>query len=838
MNPQPPRAILNRAVCCLSSIALGLAVLLHVSVAWGADAGAKSLRLLPAKITLDNKESRQTLVPQWISDAGDKGATAGEEYLGQAIDAQLSVSNDEVVKLEGNLVLPVGNGTALITAKVGDRIATAEVTVTGQELPFEWNFRNHVESVLSKQGCNGGACHGARAGQKGFRLTLFGFDVDADYSYLTRQALGRRVVPSDPGRSLILTKTTGLLPHKGGIRLDPTSLEYRVLAEWIGAGTPGPRDDDAQIVSLEVLPKYSHQQIGQEQQLVVLAKFTDGRTEDVTRWAKYTAVNSAVSSVSERGLVKLVGSGSGPIKVWYLNHNSMSFMTVPYPVDIPAERYAAEPKRNMIDVMVLGKLQQLHLLPSPVCDDSTFLRRLYLDTMGILPTPEETQAFLADTSTDKRDRAIDQVLGRPEFVDYWAYKWSDLLLLSGERLRPKAIETYYQWIRGSVASNKPWDKMAHEVVTASGSTHENGAANFYALHQDPEDMAETVSQAFMGLSINCAKCHNHPLEKWTNDQYYGMANMFSRVRFKGWGGDYRGGDGLRVVFTDSQGELIQPSRGVPQPPRPLDGTAVAFEDTTDRRIALANWLISEQNHYFRRAITNRIWANFFGTGLVERVDDLRVTNPASNEELLNAVADDLAKNHYDLKHLMRQILQSTTYQRVSAPLPENKGDERFYSHYYPKRLKAEVLLDAISQVSGIATEFKDRPKGMRALQLPDVAVDSYFLKAFGRPDRLITCDCERSDEPSMTQVLHLYNGDTVNKKLRQAGSVLDKAMEEADIGKSIDHLYLSALSRFPSAKERESLIQEINNTKPEERRAVLEDLYWSVLSSREFLFNH
>lgn len=820
------------AAIWIVTLTLSLSALWASSVAH-ADEGARQLRLLPAKVLLDNKESRQIVVPQWA-----KMGTANEEFGEQAAKAELSVTNPEVVKLEGNVLIPVGNGTALVTAKVGDKVATTEVTVTGQDKPFEWNFRNHVESVLSKQGCNGGACHGARAGQKGFRLTLFGFDVDADYSYLTRQALGRRVVPSDPGRSLILTKPTGLLPHKGGVRLDPNSLEYRVLAEWIGAGTPGPREDDAQIVQLEVLPKYSDQKIGNEQQLVVLAKFSDGRTEDVTRWAKYTAVNSSVSSVNDRGLVKLTGSGSGPIKVWYLNFNSMAFMTVPYLVDVPAERYANEPKRNFIDAMVLAKLQQLHLVPSPVCDDSTFLRRLFLDTMGILPTPEETQAFLADTSTDKRDRAIDRVLGRPEFVDYWAYKWSDLLLLSGERLRPKAIETYYQWIRKSVADNKPWDQFATEVVTASGSTHENGAANFYALHQDPEDMAETVSQAFMGLSINCAKCHNHPLEKWTNDQYYGMANMFSRVRFKGWGGDYRGGDGLRVVFTDTRGELIQPSRGVPQPPRPLDGAALPFDAPEDRRIALAKWLVSEENTYFRRSIANRVWANFFGTGLVERVDDMRVTNPASNEELLSAIADDLAKNRYDLRHLMRQILQSTTYQRQSAPIPENQGDERFYSHYYPKRLKAEVLLDAISQVSGSATEFKDKAKGLRALQLPDVAVESYFLKAFGRPDRLITCDCERSDEPSMTQVLHLYNGDTVNKKLRQAGSVLDKAVEEPDLGKVIEQLYLSALCRLPSEQEKTLLTQELSQVKPEEKRAALEDLYWSVLSSREFLFNH
>lgn len=803
-----------------------------------ADSAAK-LVLLPSSSDLSTKESRQTLVLQW---------QRGEQVLGQALEAvQFSSSDEKVLKVENSVAVPVGNGKATITAKAGDQQATAEVTVTGQDQPFAWSFRNHVESVLSKQGCNAGACHGARAGQKGFRLTLFGFDVDADYSYLTRQALGRRVVPSDPGRSLILTKPTGLLPHKGGIKLDPSTQEYRVLAEWIAAGAPGPKENDPQISSLEVLPKYSTQNVGANQQLIVLAHFTDGHVEDATRWAKYTSVNSSVASVGERGEVKVTDSGEGVIKVWYLNYNAMAFLTVPYVNDVKPEVFASAERRNFLDDLVNEKLTALKLPPSPKCEDATFLRRTYLDTIGTLPTADETRAFLADTSTDKRDKLIDQLLSRPEFVDYWAYKWSDLLLLSGERLRPEAIKSYYGFIRKSVEQNKPWDKFVYEIVTASGSTFENGAANFYALHQDPEGMAETVSQAFLGLSIGCAKCHNHPLEKWTNDQYYGMANMFSRVRAKGWGGDFRGGDGLRTVYSDTQGELLQPSRGLPQPPRPLDGAAIPFESNVDRRIALAQWLTSKENPYFTRAITNRMWANFFGVGLVERVDDMRVTNPASNEKLLDAAAKYLADNNYDLKQLMRVILQSAAYQRDSAPLPENRADERFYARYTPRRLKAEVLLDAISQVTDSPTKFiylkadgkpGDPAPAKRALELPDVSVDSYFLKTFGQPVRLITCDCERSDEPSMTQVLHMFNGDTVNKKLEAKGSAAEKAAGEASNDKVVEDLYLAALSRFPSDAEKQKLSAELAAAKPEERRGVIEDLYWSVLSGREFLFNH
>jgi hypothetical protein len=821
-------------------LALAAAALVLLSIP--ARAAERRIILLPREIALTSPEARQALVVQW---------QVGEQFHEQAAadQVQLASSDEAIVKIEGGVAVPVANGKAIITARVGEQAATAEVTVTNFDQPFAWSFRNHVESVLSKQGCNAGACHGARAGQKGFRLTLFGFDVDADYTYLTRQAVGRRIVPTDPGRSLILTKPTGLLPHKGGVRLEVGSLEYRVLSEWIASGVPGPKPDDPQIVRVEVLPKYSLQSLGRSQQLVVLAHFSDCHVEDATRWAKYTSVQGTVASVDERGKVTITGAGEAAIKVWYLNHNAMAFMTVPYPNEVRPEVFATAPRRNFIDEHVLAKLQALHVPPSPRAQDSEFLRRAYLDTIGTLPTADEARAFLEDTSADKRDRLIDALLARPEFIDYWTYRWSDLLLLSGERLRPKAIETYHAWIRERVARNQPWDEFVREIVTATGSTHENGAANFYALHQDPEGMAETVAQAFMGLSINCAKCHNHPLEKWTNDQYYSFANMFSRVRAKGWGGDFRNGDGNRVVYTDTQGELIQPSRGVPQPPAPLDGQPLPFEANADRRLAVADWLASPENPYFTRAIVNRVWANFFGIGLVEAVDDLRLTNPASNEELLDAAAGCLIDHKYDFKELIRVILQSETYQRSSQPLPENKADERFYSRYYPKRLQAEVLLDAISQVTAVPTEFQagtpdsrkpgaKLPKIKRALHLPDAFVESYFLSAFGKPDRLITCECERSNEPSMTQVLHLYNGDTVNQKLAKPGSAADKVVAETDDAKIVESLYLAALSRLPSDDERASLTAELAATTPEERRQAIEDLYWSVLTSREFLFNH
>ncbi|MCA9037252.1 MAG: DUF1553 domain-containing protein, partial [Planctomycetaceae bacterium] len=408
-------------------------------------------------------------------------------------------------------------------------------------------------------------------------------------------------------------------------------------------------------------------------------------------------------------------------------------------------------------------------------------------------------------------------------------------------------------IHKNVEENTPWDKFVYQLVTSRGSSFENGATNFYALHQAPEDMAENVSQAFLGLSIGCAKCHNHPLEKWTNDQYYAFANLFSRVRGKGWGGDSRNGDGLRILVTASSGELVQPRTGKPQLPTPLDGEAIPLNSEVDRREYMANWLISPENKLFARSITNRVWKNYFGVGLVEEVDDMRASNPASSEELLNAAAQSLIEADFDLKSLMRDILRSETWQRGSQPQEENRGDQRHYSRYYPRRLMAEVLLDAISAVADVPTEFSQvrfpggdvrktdfYPTGTKAIQLYDSAVDSYFLQTFGRNQRRITCECERSDEPSMVQVLHIANGDTLNEKLQSKNNRLERWLAEyKDNASLLDEVFITALSRYPTEREQNEILSVLETAKNEdERRELLEDAVWGVLSSREFLFNH
>ncbi|WP_246109736.1 DUF1549 and DUF1553 domain-containing protein [Roseimaritima multifibrata] len=714
-----------------------------------------------------------------------------------------------------------------------------------------WSFRNDVQSILSRHGCNAGACHGTLAGKGGFRLSLHGFDSEADYLAITKQNRGRRIEIADPGRSLLLAKPTGTLPHKGGIRLETDSRDYQILAEWIAAGAPGPAQEDARLTNIKVAPEKARLATGDTAQLTVHAQYDDGGSVDVTSWAKFSATDESIAGVDENGLVTIRGSGEGAIRVWFGSRIALARMTVSFPHPTSPSLFAKAPRENFIDELVLEQLQTLNLPPSPRCDDETFLRRAFLDTVGRLPNEQQRQIYLSTPAPERRSQLIQRLLSSEDYVDYWTYKWSDMLLINGNRLRPQAVQAYYKWIRGAVAEDRPWDKIVRQILTATGVSTENGATNFYALHQTPEEMTENACQAFMGLSIGCAKCHNHPLEKWSNDQYYGMANLFARVRAKGWGGETRNGDGIRTLYVTDSGDVIQPTRGKPQPPTPLDSQPLEFDAPGDRRVALADWMTTADNPYFARAITNRVWANFFGRGLVEPVDDLRVSNPASNEPLLQASADYLAEAQFDLKSLMRVILESETYQRSSIPLPTNKDDDRYLSRYYPRRLMAEVLLDAVDQVLQTTTTFDQvafsgadvqktdfYPAGTRAIELYDSAVSSYFLKTFGRNPREIVCECERSAEPSLVQVLHLSNGDTLNPKLNAVDNLLVQLDQQgADTNQVLTALFERALSRMPTEQERQTL-QQITQEYEDQNLVAWRDLAWSVLTSAEFTFNH
>lgn len=726
------------------------------------------------------------------------------------------------------------------TGGAGSRQASA--ADEKQEKP--WSFRNDVQLVLTKTGCNMGACHGAQAGKKGFKLALRGYDHEMDYNTLTRQSKGRRVNLSDPARSLILLKATGAIPHGGGTRFETNSLEYKIVSEWIAQGAAPPKKDDPVVMGIDVSPKTATLGPEGKQQIRVEATYSDGQKRDVTHWAKFTSTEVGVATVDDEGKVEVAGVGEAAITVWFASRVAVAFVSVPYANQVPAEVFAQSPRVNFIDELVLDKLKRLNIPPSGIADDASFVRRAYLDTLGVLPTVEEAKQFILDSSPDKRAKLIDALLARPEFVDYWSYKWSDLLLISTKKLKGPAVWAFYQWVRQAVEENRPWDRVAREVITAKGSTLENGAANYFVLHKDPKLLNEATTITFLGLSIGCAQCHDHPLEQWTLDDYYGMANLFARVRTKN--GD---ADGESIVYPVNVGDVKHPTRTPPPVPRPLDGISLALDDPRDRREHLAAWVTAPENPYFAKALANRVWANYMGRGLVEMVDDLRATNPASNEALLNALGDHFVKAKYDVKNLIRTIMLSAAYQRSAEATSQNGADDRFYSHFPVKRMTAEVMLDALSQVTAVSTEFPDYPKGLRALQLPDNNVTSYFLNAFGRPAREFTCECERTEEPSITQTLHLANGKTLNEKLKLPGNAIGKWLEEKLPDEEIvNRVYLSALSRFPTVQEREKLLPALAEAvasagmeeaaKTAARREAIEDLLWAVVTSKEFLFVH
>jgi hypothetical protein len=817
------------------------AVLLAFSLG---DAYAAQIALLPADIPLTGPHAGQRLLV--FSQA--EGQIIGDLTRG----ARFASSNAAVATVdETGLVRAAGDGEATITATADGQQATAKVQVTKFKAPFTWGFRNHVIPMMTKVGCNAGACHGALAGKSGFKLSLRGYDPAADHFAMTRQAQGRRTDKLEPTHSLVLLKPTRTLPHGGGRKLLLGSSDYQVLLDWIAAGAPGPREDDPRIQRLEVFPAAAALKPKDNLHVVVRAWYADGHAEDVTPWAKFSSSEDQVATIGQDGDVTVACPGEAAISVWYSDFVAACRVVVPFPRAVDAAVFANAPRHNAIDDLVLKKLESLHIPPSPPCTDAEFIRRANLDAAGILPAPDEVQRFVASKDPDKRAKLIDALLERPEFVDYWAYKWSDLLLVSTRRLPQPAVWAFYQFVRQSVADEKPWDRFARDILTASGSNLDNGAANYFVLHTDVTDLNESTAVTFLGMSLTCARCHNHPLEKWTQDQYWEMANLFSRVGLKN-------GERAGEVTVQSQpaGDVAHPRRGVPMPPTPLDGKPLPPDSPVDRRQYFADWLTAPDNPYFARELVNRVWRNFMGRGLVEAEDDLRQTNPASNQDLLDALAKDFTGHHYDVKHLIRTVMNSAAYQRSSTPVPGNEKDDRYGSHYLVRRLPAEVVLDAYSRVTGVPTPFTELavgptggtsatsqyPPGTRALELPDTLLVSPFLESFGRPMREKTCSCEREQDASVGQALHLNNGPTLNDKLRDKNSLVSKWVEEkAADEEAVRRLFLLALSREPSTDEMKkfkALLAPAEQDGQTSRRELLEDLFWAVLTGREFLFNH
>jgi hypothetical protein len=808
-------------------------------------APAADLRVYPSEITISGpNRTQQLLVVEEENGRTVRDATAS---------AKFTSSNEKSAKVnENGLVSAIGGGDAKITVTSGGKSVTVPVSVSGEKAG-DWNFRNHVIPTLTRAGCNAGACHGALAGKGGMKLSLRGFDPDTDWFVLTRQARARRTDLTKPADSLVLKKATRAVPHSGGTRFTEDSPHYKVVLDWIRTGAPGPKADDATIQRLEVFPPavlVTPDAAKNTFRVIVRAIYSDGTTEDVTRWTRFGSSEELVARVNEDGVITPAGNGEAAITINFGTKVATLTVTAPFSNDVKADVFAKAPRNNFVDELVLNKLQLLRVSPSELCSDAEFIRRAYLDTCGILPKLEEVTAFLADQDPKKRAKLIDKLLDHPAFVDYWAHKWSDLLLVSSRKLPQPAMWAFYRKVRQSVADNQPWDRFARDVLTANGSSLANGAGNYFVLHKDVSELAEATSVTFLGMSIGCAKCHNHPLEKWTQDQYWAFANLFSRVGLKN--GD-RTGEVL--VQNKSDGDAFHLRRGIAMPPTPLDGKPLASESSADRRAYFADWLTAADNPYFAKAIVNRIWRNYMGRGLVEAEDDLRETNPPSNRELFDALAADFVKNRYDVKHLMRVILNSAAYQRSSAPTKENAADDRFYSHYLLRRLPGEVILDAYSDVTGVPTPFDKinsaagdsttpigtYPPGTRATQVPDSLATSRFLDAFGRAERVQTCSCERTADASVTQALHLNNGYTLNDKLRDKNSVVSKwiaaGMKDEEI---VDRVFLLALARKPTAAEKKKFLDILADAAKDgaqSRREGIEDFVWAVLTGREFLFN-
>jgi Protein of unknown function (DUF1549)/Protein of unknown function (DUF1553) len=709
------------------------------------------------------------------------------------------------------------------------------------------SFHNDVMAVLSKAGCNAGVCHGNASGKGGFKLSLRGQDPAEDFRTLTRAMANRRTNAVEPERSLILLKPTMHVAHEGGKRFDEKSPEYRILRDWIAAGTPADAANAPRLTSLAVSPRQKYLVDPEKTfSLRVTAKFSDRSIRDVTRLAVYEPA-AQNTDVSADGKVTRLAFGENTITVRYLDRQVP--VRVAFIPTRPGFVWQAPPPANFVDRHVYRKLQSLRMNPSPVAGDSVFLRRAYLDLLGILPTADDARAFVADKHPDKRAKLVDRLLKRPEFADYWALKWSDLLRNEEKTLDRKGVQAFYKWIRNAIATGKPLNQFARELIASRGSTYKQPASNFYRAMRDPFTRGESTAQLFLGIRLQCARCHNHPFDRWTQDDYYGWANNFARVKYKVLKNKRRDKndkhefDGEQVVYMAKNGEVTNPRIDRPTPPRFLGDATSHPSAGKDRLQQLADWVADPHNERFAKTQANRIWFHLLGRGIVDPIDDFRATNPPANPELLDALAKDFAAQKFDLRHVIRTIVTSKTYQLSSRPNETNRDDDANFSHAVVRRLTAEQTLDALAQVTGVPVEFNGYPPGTRAGQIAGVRAvrrrdrrpseGDQFLKLFGKPPRLQACECERSAEATLNQTFQLVSGPLLNDLLSDPKNRLTGLLKrDRSDALRVTELYWTALTRPPSPGELKKTV-ELLRAAPDRRKA-LEDVLWALLNSNEF----
>jgi hypothetical protein len=797
-----------------------LLILTSISTALlAAPPGPKSLSIQPVNPLLFGQGATQALVV--VAHYAD----GSEHEISE--QSQFSSAKPSVASVDSHgLITAHASGGAPIHVTYKNLSATTTALIQRGEAPIPQSFNADIMPVLTKMGCNGGSCHGALNGQNGFKLSLFGYEPDKDYEMIVHTHEGRRINSGDPEKSLLLLKPTFQVKHGGGKLLRKDSPDYNTLLAWIRAGAKLDPENERRIVSMRVLPATSVLSgKNATRKLLVVARYSDGIERDVTRTVKFQSNDDSIAKVSAEGVVSGERGGETAIVVRAPGIATAAKVGVVIePHDVPAAL-----SNNFIDDAVFAKLKALQIPPSPLADDATFMRRAYLDIIGIIPTSDEAREFLADKDSHKRSRLVDQLLKRPEYADFWALYWGDHLNNTKQLLYNKGPYVFTRWLHDAFAKNLPYDQFARELLTSSGDMYQAGATNYYPLMKKELDLAAITSQLFLGITIECARCHNHPLEKWTQSDFSGMAAFFSQVRYKNSGPR----NNERTLYVDFKRQFQHPDSKQVFLPKPLDGPALAPGDTVDRRELLADWLTSPKNPFFAKAIVNRMWRNFMGRGLVEPVDDFRITNPATNEPLLDALARDFIAHGYDLHQLIRTIAASRSYQLSGVPTESNRDDKMAYSRHYSRRLTAEQLLDSIAEATGVEEKFTSLYPGTRASQLPEPEIESYFLEVFDRPSRQLIC--ERKQPPTLNQALHLIGGDTIQKKVSSERGALAR-MKGRPVDEVIEELYLRTVSRHPDAEERQTAKKVA--AKAQEPQRGLEDVFWALLNSKEFLYNH